>query len=46
MDDQKIVTESVLEIFRRNGYNDVSRMTQRDFDHIGDELEKKIRHSN
>jgi hypothetical protein len=41
MDEQRTVKDSIIEIFRRNGYQDVSRMTQRDFDHIGDELEKK-----
>ena len=41
MDEQKIVKESILEVFNRNGYSDLSRMTQRDFDHVGDEIEKK-----
>jgi hypothetical protein len=41
MSDQKIVKESLLEIFRKNGYNDFARMTQRDFEHIGNEIEKR-----
>lgn len=41
MTEQKIVKESVLEIFRNCGYNDTKHMTQRDFEHISDAIEKK-----
>lgn len=41
MDEQTFVRESVLAVFRKNGYADLARMTQRDFDHIGDEIEKR-----
>jgi len=41
MNEQEIVKESLLEIFRKNGYLDASLMTQRHFEHIGDEIEKK-----
>jgi len=41
MNEKDIVKESLLEIFRKNGYLDPSLMTQRHFEHIGDEIEKK-----
>src|SRR5215216_5980052 len=41
MNEQKIVQASLQEIFKLNGYQDVELMTQRDFEHIGDEIEKK-----
>jgi hypothetical protein len=41
MDDKKIVQESLLEIFRLNGWSHPGSMTQRDFEHISIELQKK-----
>jgi len=41
MSEQNIVKESLIEIFKRNGYTDHTRMTQRDFEYIGSEIAKK-----
>jgi transcriptional regulator with XRE-family HTH domain len=41
MDEQALVKTSILEIFNSNGYSDPMRMTQRDFDHIGEQLREK-----
>jgi transcriptional regulator with XRE-family HTH domain len=41
MDDKKVVQESLLEVFRLNGWSQLSNMTQRDFEHISTELQKK-----
>jgi transcriptional regulator with XRE-family HTH domain len=41
MNEQAIVKTSVIEIFNRNGYSDLASMTQRDFDHIGEQLQEK-----
>jgi hypothetical protein len=41
MNEHKIVQASLQEIFKLNGYNDPELMTQRDFEHIGSEIEKK-----
>jgi hypothetical protein len=41
MDEQTLVKTSILEIFSSNGYNDLTSMTQRDFDHIGEQLKQK-----
>lgn len=41
MDEQTIIKASILEIFNKNGYGDPARMTQRDFDHIGEQLKQK-----
>jgi transcriptional regulator with XRE-family HTH domain len=41
MDDKKVVQESLLEVFRLNGWSQLSSMTQRDFEHISIELQKK-----
>lgn len=41
MNDQQLVKECLAEIFRMNGYTDSKSMTQRDFEHIGNEIEKK-----
>ena len=43
LDDKRIVQESLLEIFRLNGYLHLGDMTQRDFEHISIELQKKSR---
>ena len=41
MDEQTIIRTSILEIFNNNGYSDLTQMTQRDFDHIGEQLRQK-----
>jgi len=41
MNEQEIVKQSLLEIFEKNGYLDTHLMTQRHFEHIGNEIEKK-----
>jgi hypothetical protein len=41
MNEQTIVQTSLLEIFKLSGYHDFEAMTQRDFEHIGSEIEKK-----
>jgi transcriptional regulator with XRE-family HTH domain len=43
MDEEKIIKKSLLKIFTLNGYTDPSKMTQRDFEHISAEIEKKAR---
>lgn len=40
MSGQEIVKNGMLEIFRKNGYRDLSRLTQRDYDHVSHEIEK------
>ena len=41
MNEQAIVKTSIIEIFSKNGYSDLTSMTQRDFDHIGEQLQEK-----
>nr|WP_295922363.1 hypothetical protein [uncultured Dyadobacter sp.] len=41
MNEQDIVQLTLLEIFKANGYDDAGLMTQRNFEHISDEIEKK-----
>jgi len=41
MNEQALVKTSVIEIFSKNGYSDLTRMTQRDFDHVGEQIELK-----
>jgi len=41
MSEQEVVKGSFLEIFKKNGYVDKNLMTQRHFEHIGNEIEKK-----
>ena len=41
MEEQKFVKQSILKIFSLNGYTDAAKMTQRDFEHISSEIEKK-----
>ena len=41
MNEQALVKTSIIEIFNKNGYSDLTRMTQRDFDHIGEQLQQK-----
>lgn len=41
MDDKKVIQDSLLEIFRLNGWLHAGNMTQRDFEHISTELQKK-----
>ena len=41
MNERDLVKEVILEVFNKNGYADSARMTQRDFEYISDELEKK-----
>ena len=43
MEEEKIIKKSLLKIFTLNGYTDSSKMTQRDFEHISTEIEKKAR---
>jgi transcriptional regulator with XRE-family HTH domain len=40
-DDQSLVQVSVLRIFSLNGYDDPALMTQRSYEHISNEIEKK-----
>ena len=41
MSEQEVVKASFLEIFKKNGYVDINLLTQRHFEHIGNEIEKK-----
>jgi hypothetical protein len=41
MNEHKIVQASLQEIFKLNGYSDSELMTQRDYEHVGSEIEKK-----
>lgn len=41
MNERELVKTAVLEVFSRNGYFDTTQITQRDFDYISSELEKK-----
>jgi transcriptional regulator with XRE-family HTH domain len=41
MNEQELVKTTVFEIFNKHGYSDLTRMTQRDFDHIGEQLQQK-----
>lgn len=41
MDEQTLIKTSVIKIFNDNGYGDIASMTQRDFDHIGEQLREK-----
>ncbi|AYB31493.1 hypothetical protein [Chryseolinea soli] len=41
MDEQTLIKTSIIEIFKGNGYSDLARMTQRDFEHIGEQLRQK-----
>jgi transcriptional regulator with XRE-family HTH domain len=41
MNEQALVKTSVIGIFNKNGYSDLTRMTQRDFDYIGEQLQEK-----
>jgi hypothetical protein len=41
MDEQTLIKTSVIEIFSDNGYSDPAAMTQRDFDHVGEQLRQK-----
>src|SRR5688572_22501157 len=41
MEEQKLVKQSILKIFNLNGYTDAAKMTQRDFEYISNEIEKK-----
>jgi hypothetical protein len=39
MTEQEIVKECLIEIFRKNGYTELDRLTQRNFDHVSQEIE-------
>src|SRR5688572_9328193 len=41
MNEQALVKTSIIEIFNKNGFSDLTRMTQRDFDYIGEQLQQK-----
>lgn len=41
MNEQSLVRESLQKIFSLNGYDDPERMTQRNFEHISSEIERK-----
>src|SRR5688500_10066143 len=41
MNEQQVVRTSLLKIFTATGYQDPESMTQRNFEHISDEIEKK-----
>lgn len=39
MTEQELVRECLIEVYRRNGYEDANRLTQRDHEHISQEIE-------
>src|SRR5690349_19759270 len=41
MDEHSLIKACILEIFSDNGFADPSAMTQRDFDHISEQLRQK-----
>lgn len=41
MDEHGLIKASILEIFRDNGFADPTTMTQRDFDHVSEQLRQK-----
>ena len=41
MNEQELVKNCLAEIFRLNGYDDVSRLSQRDYEHISNAIEAK-----
>ena len=41
MDEQTLIKTSIIKIFSDHHYNDLAGMTQRDFDHIGEQLRQK-----
>jgi transcriptional regulator with XRE-family HTH domain len=41
MNERGLVKDVILEIFNKSGYPDTAQMTQRDFDYISSEIEKK-----
>jgi len=41
MDEHSLIKAGILEIFSDNGFADLSAMTQRDFDHISEQLRQK-----
>jgi len=41
MDEPTLIKASIIEIFHRHGYGDLASMTQRDFEHIGEQLRQK-----
>src|SRR5215217_4732471 len=41
MNEQALVKDAISEIFRKSGYGNITQMTQRDFDYVADEIEKK-----
>jgi hypothetical protein len=41
MNERDLVKDVILEVFNKNGYADTGQMTQRDFDYISSEIEKK-----
>ncbi|HEY8897630.1 MAG TPA: hypothetical protein VIM79_22545 [Niastella sp.] len=41
MNERDLVKEVILEIFKKSGYTDAVQMTQRDFDYISAEIDKK-----
>jgi transcriptional regulator with XRE-family HTH domain len=41
MNERVLVKDVILEVFNKSGYTDTAQMTQRDFDYISSEIEKK-----
>ncbi|MBO9199420.1 MULTISPECIES: hypothetical protein [Niastella] len=41
MNERDLVKDVILEVFNKSGYSDTVQMTQRDFDYISSEIEKK-----
>lgn len=41
MNERALVKDAISEIFRKSGYGNSAQMTQRDFDYVADEIEKK-----
>ncbi len=41
MNERELVKDVITEVFNKNGYTDTGQMTQRDFDYISSEIEKR-----
>ena len=41
MNERDLVKDGILEVFNKSGYTDIAQMTQRDYDYISSEIEKK-----
>src|SRR5689334_6552675 len=41
MNERDLVKDVILEVFKKSGYSNAAQMTQRDFEYISSEIEKK-----